>query len=226
MKKLLLLAALVVSGAANAAELSYKAAPPPLLTWTGFYVGATAGYGWQAIIDPTSSPGAIGVPHPNGGLWGGQVGANYQFASHWVIGAEFDAAVARIEDTRAGFSPLFPTTLVSITGKVDSLAALRGRFGYDWDGTLLYVSGGPAWSQIETISAGSFSGLVVADKRTVQGWVFGGGVEKRLWSNWTVRAEYLYGGFGPYTLNTEGGVKPGVRSNLQTVMIGVNWLFH
>jgi outer membrane immunogenic protein len=54
MKKLLLCsaAALGFAGAASAADLPPRVAPPPVytpvpvFTWTGFYVGVNAGYAW------------------------------------------------------------------------------------------------------------------------------------------------------------------------------------
>ncbi len=43
------LAAVLSVGAAHAADLPLKAAPPvvaPAFSWTGFYIGAHGGYGW------------------------------------------------------------------------------------------------------------------------------------------------------------------------------------
>ena len=57
MKKILLasVALFGFAGAASAADLPVRAAPPapiiaavPVFTWTGFYVGVNAGYGWNA----------------------------------------------------------------------------------------------------------------------------------------------------------------------------------
>ena len=56
MKKILLasVALFGFAGAAAAADLPMRAAPPapiiaaaPIFTWTGFYVGVNAGYGWS-----------------------------------------------------------------------------------------------------------------------------------------------------------------------------------
>ncbi len=55
MKKLLLATVAVFgfAGAAAAADLPSRYAPPPMVaavpvfTWTGFYVGVNAGYGWN-----------------------------------------------------------------------------------------------------------------------------------------------------------------------------------
>src|ERR1700743_197517 len=56
MKKILFaiaaLAVLAATDLAHAADMALKAPPPPapVYSWTGFYVGANAGYGWH---DPT-----------------------------------------------------------------------------------------------------------------------------------------------------------------------------
>jgi outer membrane immunogenic protein len=225
-----LLMALTAVQAAVAADLVSKAPyEAPSWSWTGFYIGATAGYGWEQLVSPPS-PGQFGPPTPTGGLWGGQVGANYQFASRWVVGVEFDGAVARLENSMIGPDPLVPTTLLAVTAKLNNLMLARGRFGFAWDDTLFYVSGGAAWAQSQILSSSSLGGgggpQIVTDQQTIHGSVFGGGVEKQLWRNFTGRVEYLYVRSDPFSVNGQGGVVTGVRSNIQTMMVGVNWLFH
>ena len=77
-------------------------------SWTGIYVGGHTGWGSMEIFVP-SAPGIDTPPSPTGGLWGGQIGANYQFARHWVVGAEIDGAFARIEDSHIRPEPSVPT---------------------------------------------------------------------------------------------------------------------
>src|SRR3954447_11302361 len=117
MKKLLLssVALLGFTAGAMAADLPRRAAPPayfapvPVFTWTGFYVGVNAGYGWNNSDDKTcigcfgggvvtvdTTPGGATVAPlalPSGALFqgtngggnrdgfvgGAQVGFNYQF---------------------------------------------------------------------------------------------------------------------------------------------------
>ena len=123
MKKLLtsLAAFTALTAAASAADLPRRAAPPPVFTpvpvftWTGFYAGLNAGYGFgvEDSLAPTQvvtidrrvvggPVGAIaGFAFDNGGrsdgfVGGGQIGYNYQFTpgSGVVIGIEADAQYA------------------------------------------------------------------------------------------------------------------------------------
>jgi outer membrane immunogenic protein len=114
MKKFLLssVALLGFTAGAMAADLPRRAppvfVPVPVFTWTGFYVGVNAGYGWSsddnnnclgcfggvvtvdttpggATVAPVALPaGAFGFAGNNGGdrdgfVGGAQVGFNYQF---------------------------------------------------------------------------------------------------------------------------------------------------
>jgi len=197
-------------------------------SWTGIYVGGHTGWGSMEIFLP-SAPGIDTPPSPTGGLWGGQIGANYQFARHWVVGAEIDGAFARFEDSRIRPDPLFPLTLLADTVKLNSLTTVRGRLGFAWDRTLLYATGGWAWSTVEVTTSSSNAGgpgpQIVTDTATVHGWTVGGGIEMALWSNWTSKIEYQLVHSDTTTFKAQGGTSPPVHFDLQTVRIGVNYLF-
>jgi outer membrane immunogenic protein len=194
-------------------------------SWTGIYIGGHTGWGSMEIFVP---PPATGIPSPTGGFWGGQIGANYQFARNWVVGAEIDSAYARLEDSDIRTDPLFPQLLAS-TAKLDSLTTLRGRLGFAWDRTLLYATGGWAWSGVEVTTTGGGPGIVT-DHVTVHGRTVGGGIETSLWSNWTGKIEYQFVHSDAFTIKTFSagtvGPSPPIRFDLQTVRIGVNYLFH
>src|SRR5437588_11238748 len=103
MKKLLLgltgSLALFAGNAAQAADLPVEApgmAPAyvaPVSNWTGFYLGINGGYGWNnntgdlfcvtpapgsVVAGPGCSPSIASTLKPQGGLFGGQAGFNYQ----------------------------------------------------------------------------------------------------------------------------------------------------
>src|SRR5450759_2373628 len=90
-------------GAAAAADISRRApapmySPAPVFSWTGFYVGANAGYGWAS----TDS----GLSDMNGFVGGGQIGYNWQGASPLVLGieADFQGTGQRSTNTVGAFS--------------------------------------------------------------------------------------------------------------------------
>ena len=81
------IAAVLAAGTAQAADLpSHKAAPdfappPPVFSWTGFYVGLNAGGGFKADSGAGEFSGVVG---------GGQIGYNLQLAPMFVVGLEAD----------------------------------------------------------------------------------------------------------------------------------------
>ncbi len=97
----------LVTSSASAADLPAQTAPPPpiisvpLFTWTGFYVGVNAGWGWRngdnetVFLSPgAGTPGLAGTLNFPGGddggfTGGGQIGYNYQMGS-FVLGVETD----------------------------------------------------------------------------------------------------------------------------------------
>jgi outer membrane immunogenic protein len=118
MKKLLLASTMLVgaTAAVSAADLPRRAGPPPVFTpvpvftWTGFYFGVNAGYGFDAnsrnttnyalpygsVVNSPDTNAVISVNNRsnNDGFTGGaQVGYNYQFTpgSGIVVGFEADA---------------------------------------------------------------------------------------------------------------------------------------
>jgi outer membrane immunogenic protein len=106
--------------------------------WTGFYAGASAGYG--EVLD---EPGAFDV---SGGLLGMHLGYNYQIGST-MLGVEGDYTGSWMED---GFLD------------VDYLASIRARAGYSFGNALLYGTLGYAWADATTFGgSGDFDGLVL-----------------------------------------------------------------
>ena len=155
---------------ANSADLAVKArpAPAPVLSWTGFYAGLNAGYGWGdssstlVPVDPVSqfffsSNGGL-VPanelnssfRQQGAIAGGQAGYNWQFGTAGVMGIEGDLQWADIRG--AGYAR-------SLNGQFDANSERR----LQWFGTvrarlgllaspnlLLYATGGLAYGQTDT----------------------------------------------------------------------------
>ena len=74
----------------------------------------------------------------------------------------------------------------------------RARLGYASAGWMAYVTGGYAYSRLETRASATAGGVTVnvARDESRSGWTVGGGIEVALSQNWSAKAEYLYMDFG------------------------------
>ena len=122
---------------------------PPLFTWTGFYAGINAGYGFGndnnattvgqvAINNATLADGArpanVGL-RPEGFIGGGQIGYNWQTGA-WVTGFEADIQYTDFKDnvnavtTGTAFpgppATTFSTRSSSIWGRCAAVSAMPG----------------------------------------------------------------------------------------------------
>ncbi len=142
--------------------------PPPCCgwIWTGFYGGANLGFQWGTL----SNSGA----KPSGLIAGFQSGYNWQFGQ-WVTGFETDIQLSDANDVFANYkfsNPWFGT--------------VRGRAGFAVNNLLFYGTFGLAYG-LGRVDLGG----VTQDNMHV-GWTTGVGLEAALWSNWSVKAEYLF----------------------------------
>jgi outer membrane immunogenic protein len=177
-----------------AADMAVKAPPPPpppAWTWTGFYVGGHAGYGWgHMTID---NFGAGGVPiysfNFNGFVGGGQAGYNWQIGQ-FVLGVEGDISAKNFKGNDGGAFG----ALDSIDGK--SGATIRGRAGIAFGRFLVYATGGGAWLNYNYTSFITPAGPGVTFSNTDFGWTAGGGFEYAFWEKWSAKVEYLYANYG------------------------------
>jgi outer membrane immunogenic protein len=252
MKKIVLTAvalAALLGGSAMAADLStapiYKAPPPVAVwSWTGFYIGVNGGYGFgsddftQSFTQPGLPASSFGknTVAPKGGLFGGQAGYNWQVGSV-VLGVEADAQWADQHDTSCGFlcqRQTGATGGILVTQKLKWFATARGRLGWANDGYLLYVTGGGAWGGIDendtliVVPGGTFG---VSSSTTKSGWTAGGGIEARLWGNWTGKFEYLHMDLGNTTSvfvpDPTAGVTIVTTSHIRDdlIRVGLNYKF-
>ncbi|HEX5508181.1 MAG TPA: outer membrane protein [Pseudolabrys sp.] len=229
--KSLLSAVLLAAGisAAYATDLPVKApaykapilAVPP--SWTGWYAGINAGYGFGSVGNtfnlnpPTGNPfDTINASnHLNGFIGGGQVGYNYQITPNsWVAGIEADLQYTNFKgsDSFSGVvPPLFrpgSRFVYNQDQRVDWLATVRGRLGWTpGDHTfLLYATGGLAVGGVKASDSLSLVGggatiTWAGDSSTTRaGWTIGGGIEARVAENWTAKLEYLYYDLGHLTV--------------------------
>jgi outer membrane immunogenic protein len=180
-------------------------------SWSGFYFGGNIG---AAVADPSNTL-TIGnvsyfanaaVPGVNatgsfsdsasGFIGGPQIGYNYQIGNA-LVGVEADFSWLHAAGSRSGgfiyttnASPYDLSTMVSASW----LATARGRIGYAMDRNLFYVTGGVALSALkfdQHFSEKQYFMSIAASKTRV-GWAVGGGWERDLNGNWSIKAEYLF----------------------------------
>ena len=224
-----LLGAMLILGssAASAADLpSRKTAPvaylPPAFSWTGFYVGANAGYAFEAEGDANTigtpafltlvpagiAPGRLKVGG-DGFIGGAQIGYNWQF-NQFVFGVEAD--IQGLDNKRQSTfigNPVLGTQLATTaSSELEYFGTVRARLGFvPLDRWLVYATAGLAYGEVK--SSAGVSGVQApalnwaGNRSDVQvGYTVGGGVEYALTNNWTIKAEYLYYDLGKETVRT------------------------
>jgi outer membrane immunogenic protein len=199
---------------------------------------------------------------PKGFTGGGQFGYNWQ-VSNWVYGAEldFEAFSQRQTINNSVNLPVNPFSSSCLSAqcaanfstsvKTDWLLTIRPRIGYAWDQTLVYVTGGLAFTRLSlsqsyndniNLFAAAGGSLTTSASQTKAGWVIGGGLEQAIGAHWSLKAEYLYVRFDGLSANGTlmhayptfgGGTAPDFASftnNLDhlsssIVRVGINYRF-
>jgi outer membrane immunogenic protein len=197
-------------------------------TWTGFYVGLNAGYGWghSKIFEDCEdcAPNPIfpmGTFDPKGFIGGGQVGYNYQMNS-LVLGVEGDFDYFGAQASGLGLSNGYIQTV-----RYHWFATTRGRVGWAVDKALFYATGGAAFADIfhSSLNPDGSQGST-----TRAGWVAGGGIEYAVSPHWSVKGEYLYADLGTTVLHgTFTPPRPiffNYQDKVQILRVGVNYLFN
>ena len=229
--------ALVAAGTASAADLPAPPATPPrapvyvapVYNWTGFYIGINGGWAsahkcWDLLF--LAGPALDGCHKPDGGLFGGQVGFNWQ-AGAFVFGVEGSGDWASLSGTN--ISLLAP--LSTNRSKIDSIWAVTGRLGYAFDSVLLYVKGGGAWVGDKYDSTVTGTGILqTSASETRTGWTGGAGLEWGFAPNWSVAFEYAHYDFSSKDVPflAPGAIAAGTERISQTVdaVTGrINWRF-
>ncbi len=202
--------------------------PDPCCRWTGFYLGAHAGYGWGALIPPTQGTGLATEVSLSGGFGGLQSGYNYQVARNWFFGVEQDIWVGSISGSQV---QRFPDPRIS--SEADLGGTVRARFGYVLDDrALLYSTAGIAWAsntgglqfRDAAQQAAAFADRLSYSERHLHlGFALGNGVEWAIGPKLSVKAEYqfLYLTKEQYFAGTTEAATAGFHEH--TARIGINW---
>jgi outer membrane immunogenic protein len=191
-------AVLIAPAGAHAADLGRRLPPPSYsvpvytsTTWTGMYAGINAGYGfgrsdWDPLVVSAN-------PSPKGILAGLTVGYNYQTGT-WVWGLEGDLDFSDIKGSAV-------CGLATCETKNSWLGTARMRLGYaGWSNWLVYGTFGGAAGNVKASNS-----LLGTTSATKIGWAAGVGAEYAMWSNWSVKMEYLYADLGSTSCDVSCG---------------------
>lgn len=246
----LLLAASAGTVGARAADIAAPAAD----LWTGFYLGAQAGYlsgtgGDTDFCESVSGSGrqclsdldgfSVNDTDMDGVTAGGYLGYNYRIDS-FLLGLEgdfnWDNANGNGDNIAGvpagGAVPAAPNPFTGYDMSLNWDASVRARLGVIVDErALLYVTGGPSWINVEldpNICGLVPSGLSCGDKSTEFGWQLGAGAEYMITDHLSMKAEYVHGWYGDADLDVVSGSgnKFYIKQDLQTNLVRAGVAYH
>jgi outer membrane immunogenic protein len=186
----------LAGGSAQAADLwgpppvyGVAARPPGLFSWSGFYLGGHAGWGWGTFEIKT--PGDTNGFDVKGLVAGGQGGFNWQW-NPIVFGVEVDVSAKQFNGNDGGTGG----ALDRFDGRRGWGGTARGRLGYAVDRWLFFATGG--WALLNHNYASTIlpAGPGVTFRDRDNGWVVGGGIEQAFAPNWSAKIEYLHANYG------------------------------
>ena len=172
--------------------LAVTAAANPLApSWSGVYFGLHAGGDW-ADLDAAALGNFSDVSAVGGGHLGYNVGLG-----RFVAGIEADAGYAKSN---------FALSNTGASGDFETnwRGTVRGRFGLTFGLALAYVTAGYAWSEA-TLTDATAAGAHSTASTTVDGVVYGAGVESYVLPGLSVRLEALRFDYGSQELSFGSG---------------------
>jgi len=170
-----------------------------------------------------SSGGGGNAFHGTGGLAGGQLGYNYQMGN-WVFGVEGEGYWSGMKGTfdqslnlygsgsQSGVLAQTNFTHNETQNKYDFTIA--GRMGLAFDRTLVYGKAGWAWGKFDAFDSSGVTGFppiytsfsssmgTASWGGTLNGPLFGLGIEYLITNNWTAKLEYNYIAYGARSFAT------------------------
>ena len=191
----------VLSTLAALAFMAVPALADPTYNWSGFYLGAQAGYAWGNATshdDPKdwgTDPKFIGPFDFNlsGAVGGAHAGYNF-VVGPLIIGPEVDFGYMDLAGSRKTDSSN-PTKYQTLNVDGGMYALAGGRVGFAWDRTLFYGKGGWVWYDTDVTQTTTNPGYKTNGSGALNGWAYGGGIEQALGHGWSVKTEWLHFNF-------------------------------
>lgn len=226
--------------------------PASAADWSGPYVGLNLGVafgkskvstevGSNSYFAATSVSSIAATAHdeltPDAVTGGGQIGFNYQ-TGPWVLGLEGDFGALDIDETTSTGAVTYPccsptTYTITQTVRTNWIATVRPRIGWTTNNWLIYATGGAAFTDLKY--AESFSDTFTpasessSRSETKTGWTAGAGMEWRLGTHTSLKAEYLHDEFGK--IGSTGTISAGTTLlhsadlTANVLRVGTNWRF-
>jgi len=192
--------------------------------WTGFYIGAHAGFGRGASSAVLSDPAITASSGSFGGVIGGvQAGYNVQLSSGIVLGAEADITFPNYLASNS-IAALLATPRSDVVEQLDYAGSLRGRIGYASGHWLAYATGGLAWAGERFVNTPAI-GSEEKELNVRLGWAAGAGVEYAFAPHWSLRLEYLYSRFEQADIRFPSATQISSSLDLQSIRVGLNRKF-
>jgi len=217
----------------------------PVFSWSGCYLGGHGGMGLanktftdpvqlaqDSVIGPGTTTGTTTTPvNVDGGLVGGQIGCDYQFAPNWVTGVEGAASGMNLRGSTSVALPMGnPGDQATVTAQTSFIPSVTGRLGYTFYRLLLYGRGGVAWASDKYNINGMVTGLGFGFQGLVlrTGWTAGAGAEWVFSRSWSANVEYDYYSFGTSNILMSDSINGfsgtvNVKQNVQVVKAGLNF---
>jgi len=221
MKRAMALKAALLMGAA--AIVASPASAAPGTTWTGFYVGASAGYAThQARFEDPDYDwyGSTHQYHQDGAVFGVQGGYNWQ-TNNVALGIEGDVFGTTIDRDQ-----LFSSDDL-VVNEVNWLASLRARKGFAFGDTFLYQTLGVAFGDFDRSwnEAADIPDSWPDLGETKVGLTAGFGVERVVSGPWSARVEAQVLRFFDNTTVNPIGYPLTIDDVIYELRAGVNYSF-
>ena len=192
--------------------------------WTGFYIGAHAGFGRGSSSAVLTDPAITASSGSFGGVIGGvQAGYNVQLSSGIVLGAEADITFPNYLASNS-IAALLATPRSEVVEQLDYAGSLRGRIGYASGHWLAYATGGLAWAGERFVNT-PVIGSEEKELNVRLGWAAGAGVEYAFAPHWSLRLEYLYSRFEQADIRFPSATQISSSLDLQSIRVGLNRKF-
>ena len=215
-----LAAMMAISSSAMAGGDIVPVAPVPMDSWSGFYVGAEAGYIWGDA--DTRFDGEETISQDVDGFAGGlYAGYNWLLDNNVLIGVEGDINWVNADDKKSGDA-------WEVSFEENWEASLRLRLGMVIDDTWMpYITGGIAWADVDARYREIGDNTWQSASETMTGWTIGAGVEYKITENFHAKLEYRYADYGDFSNSWDNDIVPDTKTDFKSskVYLGVSYRF-